>query len=98
MVFKRGDPSNSYFVIIKGSVSITVVKEEFGNVPVIIKTCYDGDYFGELAHFEGKEGQDSASLENLNMQRQTCIALEHSYILEINKAISSKIINTGMIG
>jgi len=42
-------------VIIKGSVCVRVVKEELGNVPVNTRICYDGDYIGELAHFEVSE-------------------------------------------
>ena len=51
VIFSQGDKSEDFFVILKGSVCVKVIKEEMGFVPVNTKVCYDGDYIGELAHF-----------------------------------------------
>ena len=55
MIFKQGDINESYYVIIKGVVGLQTIREEFGNIPVNIKNCYEGDYFGALAHFSVSE-------------------------------------------
>lgn len=54
-IFKQGDNSESIFIIIRGSASSTIMNEETGNLPVINKIFYDGDYLGELAHYETSE-------------------------------------------
>ena len=80
-------------MIIKGTVCIKVDKEELGHIPVNYRVCYDGDYFGEIAHFEASEKLKPEVLEELNRQRATTIAMEETYALQMNKALANKVIN-----
>lgn len=54
-IFKQGDYSDVYFVIVKGSVKIEQsylrYKEDRDVPKIVIKSCYDGDQFGEVSHF-----------------------------------------------
>ncbi|CDW86496.1 cyclic nucleotide-binding domain containing protein [Stylonychia lemnae] len=94
-IFNQGDPSEDFFVIVKGSVCVRVIKEELGNVPVNTRICYDGDYIGELAHFEVSESLTQEIVDELNKQRVTTKALEYpTYMLQLNKKIASRIINS----
>ena len=43
-----------------------VVKEELGSVPVNTRIAYDGDYIGELAHFEVSESLSPEIIEELH--------------------------------
>lgn len=83
-------------MIIKGTISVQAIKDELGNVPVNLKTCYDGDYVGELAHFEISESLTQEMVDVLNRQRTTCVTMEECLVLEINKGESNRIINKGM--
>jgi len=88
-IFKQGDPSEDFFVIVKGSVCIKVIKDELGNVPVNTRVCYDGDYIGELAHFQESESLTPEIVDRLNRQRVTTLALEQPvYLLTINKLLA----------
>ena len=42
MIFTQGEPSEAVFFILRGTVSVEVVKNDMGNFPVIIKILYDG--------------------------------------------------------
>lgn len=82
----------------RGCVCVQLNKEEMGNVNVNFKTCYDGDYFGELAHFEESETLTKEMIDQFNRQRTTCIAMENCEVLEINKVESHLAINNGLQG
>jgi CRP-like cAMP-binding protein len=96
VIFKQGDSSGVFYVIIKGTVCINIVKEELGFIPFNSKIAYDGDYFGELAHFEKSETLKQEVVNELNKQRSTCMAMEECYVLEIDKVVSNMIINKGL--
>ena len=49
IIFRQGDPSPSFFFMLRGTVSYQVTKSDMGNVPCIIKIIYDGQDFGEQA-------------------------------------------------
>ena len=54
-LFKQGDASDGYYIIVKGTVKIEQNHLKYAHKkdmpPVVIRTCYDGDFFGEIAHF-----------------------------------------------
>ena len=53
-----------------------------GNVPVNTRIAYDGDYIGEIAHFEPSDTMTQEVVDELNKQRVTTIALENpTYML-----------------
>jgi hypothetical protein len=83
-------------VIIRGTVCVKVDKEELGNIEVNSRICYDGDYCGELAHYEVSQSLTKEMIENLNKQRSTCLAMEDCEVLVIDKALSHLIINKGL--
>lgn len=48
--------------------------KELGNVPIIIKTLYDGEHFGDL------------NLKNVSRKRQaTCVCAEKTYLIGIGQ-------------
>jgi len=98
VIFKQGDESYSFFVVVKGSVVINCVKEELGFIPLDYKVAYDGDYFGEWIQFEESVTMNTEVLKELNKQRTTCRAMEKTYVLEISKQENNRIINDGMQG
>lgn len=98
MIFKQGEVSESYYVIIRGLVGLKSTRAEFGFVPVNLKTCYDGDYFGALAHFAKTETLTQEKVDELNKQKSTAVALEECDVLEIKKSKSNDIINNSLSG
>jgi CRP-like cAMP-binding protein len=66
VIFKQGEKSEDFYVIIKGSVCVKTVKEELGKEPVNTRVCYDGDYVGELAHFQVSESLTKEIVDSLN--------------------------------
>lgn len=54
-IFTQGEKADGYYVIIRGTVKIEQKHIRFAHKPdmpkVVIRTCYDGDQFGEVSHF-----------------------------------------------
>ena len=42
IIFRQGDPSPTFFFMLRGTVSYQVQKMDMGNIPCIIKIIYDG--------------------------------------------------------
>jgi len=55
VIFMQGDPSPNIYFILRGTVKLSVKKSDMGNQPVIIKTIYDGQEFGEQVHLKESE-------------------------------------------
>ena len=51
----QGDDSPSVFVIIRGSVKAILTKKEYGFIPIIVNTFYDGRDFGEATLYQVSE-------------------------------------------
>ena len=54
VVFKQGELSDCYYVIIKGTIQIEQAAPRFSKFempPIVLRTCYDGEQFGELYYF-----------------------------------------------
>jgi CRP-like cAMP-binding protein len=66
VIFNQGEASSDFFVVIRGSVNERQTREDMANIPVNVRTCYDGDYFGELTHFQVSETIDAKSADKLN--------------------------------
>eukprot|EP00347_Sterkiella_histriomuscorum_P011112 403373711 len=95
VIFNQGDNSEDFYVILKGSVCVRTVKEELGNVPVNTRVCYDGDYIGEIAHFEPTDSLTPEIIADLHRQRVTTTALENpTILLKLNKKAAQLIINS----
>ena len=50
LIYNQGDPSPYVFFILRGSVEVSVVKNDLGNLPVVIKILYEGQEFGEYVN------------------------------------------------
>ena len=71
-------------------------KADFGNIPIIINSIYDGKEFGETNHYEVSENLSQEMVNHLNKQKYTCEAIEESFVLLLEKEVLDKIINTGL--
>jgi hypothetical protein len=40
------------FVILRGSAKAILIKQEYGNIPIIVSTFYDGREFGESTLYQ----------------------------------------------
>jgi hypothetical protein len=52
VIFNQGDDSVCFYIILRGSTKAIVNKKEFGFVPFVMTTFYDGCDFGEAIHYE----------------------------------------------
>ena len=60
VIFKKGDPGQSMYLIRDGKIAISVWNED--NEEVILSVLHEGDFFGELALFEGSPRTASAKV------------------------------------
>ena len=76
-IFNQGDRSDGYYVIIRGTVQIEqkcLKYADKADMPlVVIRTCYDGDQFGEVSHFtknleNSLIGVDTTTKEQLDLK------------------------------
>jgi CRP-like cAMP-binding protein/tetratricopeptide (TPR) repeat protein len=77
VVFREGDPGESMYVIIKGSVVINKRLSEVRNHPVIISSLYDGRQFGDVSVL--------STVNEKEPRKGTCIVTEPSTMLTIPK-------------
>lgn len=78
VIIKQGDPGDSMFVILSGSIKIQKKSPEFGNHKIVVNSMYEGDTFGELALLS--EGMD----ENIK-RSATCKSCDNTILLGISK-------------
>jgi len=77
IIFSQGEASEDFFVIVRGSVQVRQKHDEFGKEEVILRSCYDGEHFGEMIHFKESETMSKEKVAEMNKQRTTCI-VRHS--------------------
>jgi CRP-like cAMP-binding protein len=63
VIFSQGEICTDFFVILRGSVKVTLVKEDYGLIPIVINTIYDGREFGETNHYEVSENLSSEMIQ-----------------------------------
>ena len=51
-IFLQGDECPKVFVILRGSAKAILIKQEYGNIPIIVSTFYDGREFGESTIYQ----------------------------------------------
>jgi len=51
-IFSQGDDCPKVFVILRGSAKAILIKQEYGNIPIIVSTFYDGREFGESTLYQ----------------------------------------------
>lgn len=47
-IFSQGEDSPQFFVILRGSTKAILLKKEYGFIPFVVNTFYDGREFGEV--------------------------------------------------
>ena len=79
-IFSQGDKSDGYYVIVRGTVKIEqkcLKYADKADMPaVVIRTCYDGDQFGEVSHFT-KNLEKMNSLIGIDTSTQEQLALKN---------------------
>ena len=80
----------------RGSVEVSVVKNDLGNLPVIIKILYDGQDFGEYVNLKESEDVTPELIEQLNRQKCTTKANELCYIFSFSKEMIKNVIEKGL--
>ncbi|CDW85001.1 camp-dependent protein kinase regulatory subunit [Stylonychia lemnae] len=96
ILFYQGDTSPQFYVLLRGSVKAILIKKDYGNIPIIINTYYDGKEFGEVNFYEESENLNSEMVVQLNKQKYTCEAMEDSYVICLEKDKTNKIINQNL--
>jgi ATP-binding cassette subfamily B protein len=72
-VIRAGDPGDSFYIVVRGKVSVTRQGEEQG--PVQVNVLQDGDYFGEIALIE--DVRRTATLRTLEPSLFLCLERKH---------------------
>ena len=87
VIYNKGDIEDNMYVIVKGKVAVQIIKEELGNLPLVISLLGDGDHFGQLTYQEGK------SKEKIR-RKTTCITVEDSLLFVMNRQMVDQIEQT----
>lgn len=84
------------YVIVRGSTNAIMQKKEYGNIPIVGSTFYDGREFGESTLYQVSENLTEAMVKELNQQKYTCEAMEPTYILALDKQDTMRRVNQGL--
>lgn len=80
LIFKKGDPGDSMYIIQDGEVAITIWTED--NQEKVLSRLVKGDFLGELAVLDGSPRSASAKVRKdamlLEMKRNDLVAFLHS--------------------
>ena len=97
VIYRQGEPSEAVFFILRGTVSVEVVKNDMGNLPVIIKILYDGQDFGEQVNLKESANVSKADIARLNQQKCTTKANEDDcFIFSFAKKKTESILQSGL--
>jgi ATP-binding cassette, subfamily B, bacterial len=72
-VMREGDPGDSFYIVVRGKVSVTRKGED--QQPAQINVLQDGDYFGEIALIE--DVRRTATLRTLQPSLFLCLERKH---------------------
>lgn len=97
-VFEQGADSVHFYVILRGSTKAIVTKKEYGFVPFVMTTFYDGCEFGEAIHYQVSADLTPEMVTELNKQKYTCEASETTYLLRLDKARIMQFLDQGLHG
>lgn len=65
-IFNQGDTSPNFFVNLRGSTKAILIKKDYGNIPIVVQTFYDGKEFGEITQYQVSENLDQEMVHQLN--------------------------------
>lgn len=51
-IFLQGADSPFFYVMLRGSAKAILIKKEYGFIPFIVNTFYDGKEFGEVTLYQ----------------------------------------------
>jgi hypothetical protein len=72
-------------VILRGSAKAVLLKTEYGNIPIVVSTFYDGREFGESTIYQVSETVTAEMIAEMNRQKYTCEAMEETFVLTLHK-------------
>ena len=99
-VFRKGDPADYLYVILKGKVSVTKIFQDYDDIPQILNTLSDGDHFGELSVIDDNrldasptrgQGTDGPALK-VRTRKATCRTVEETKVLKLECVAAQKLL------
>ena len=66
IIFNQGEIQSHFYVLLRGSIKVMLRKADFGNIPIIINSIYDGKEFGDTNHYEVSENLSQEMVNHLN--------------------------------
>jgi hypothetical protein len=79
--------------MLRGSAKAVLIKKEYGYIPFIINTFYDGQEFGEVTLYQVSDKLTPEMVSELNKQKYTCEAMERTYVLMLEKEHTTHIMS-----
>jgi hypothetical protein len=78
---------------LRGSTKATLLKQEYGCIPLVVNTFFDGQEFGESTLYQVSDTLTEEMVKELNKQKYSCEAMELTYLLEVDKNVAVHILN-----
>lgn len=89
VVFRQNDPGLHLYMIIRGSVEVVKLSQEFGRYPLVVASIYDGEVFGDYSIVK------AGLLQMVPHTRSAdCRAAEHCWLMKVEMEAYLQIINS----
>jgi len=89
VVFRQNDPGLHLYMIIRGSVEVVKLANEFGRYPLVVASIYDGEVFGDYSIVK------AGLLQMVPHNRSAdCRAAEHCWLMKVEMEAYLQIINS----
>lgn len=89
VVFRQNDPGLHLYMLIRGSVEVVKLSQEFGQYPLVVASIYDGEVFGDYSIVK------AGLLEMVPHNRSAdCRAAEHCWLMKVEMQAYLEIINS----
>lgn len=82
--------------MLRGSAKAILIKKEYGYIPFVVNTFYDGKEFGEVTLYQVSDNLTPEQVQDLNRQKYTCEAMEKTYVLTLDKEKTTALMSQGM--
>lgn len=96
IIFRQGDDSAQFYVMLRGSAKAILIKKEYGFIPFVVNTFYDGKEFGEVTLYQVSDRLTPEQVQELNRQKYTCEAMERTFVLALDKEHTVELMNRGL--
>ena len=88
VVFRQNEPGLHLYMIIRGSVEVVKIADEFGRFPLVVASIYDGDVFGDYSIVK-------AGLQlSTHLRSADCRAAEHCWIMKVQMEDYLQVMNS----